>query len=90
MPKHLCKVMNRCPRCQTRGFTVQAVGADRSVGLKYELSCTCGHVMTIPRNEVRLAVISSNGYIVGFHHWTRGDVLLASNSKINWEAIPVV
>lgn len=89
MPKHLYKVMNRCPRCQARGFIVSGVRGNKDGRIRYELSCACGNTETILKTEVRLAVISPNDYVLGFHHWTRGDVLLALNTHINWDILQV-
>jgi len=85
MVKHLYKVMNRCPKCQARDFAVRSVAPPI-----YELFCDCGHVMSIPRNEVRLAVKRDDGMLLGFHHWTeKKDILLTAGTHINWDELQV-
>lgn len=90
MSKRLYKVMNRCPKCQGRDFAVRDVKRDEKGVMQYTLLCDCGNIMTIPRNEVKLAVRTKEGVLLGFHHWTQGkDILLTAGTYINWDELPV-
>jgi hypothetical protein len=88
MGKRQYKVMNRCPICQGRDFAVRDVSTDKPP--VYELLCDCGHIMRIPRNEVKLAVKTKEGTLLGYHHWTqRKDILLTKGTYIDWDNLVV-